>query len=61
MLLRLPEVMKETGLSRSAIYALIAKQSFPRPVQIARKAVRWRRDELSAWIDSLPRGGRRDA
>ena len=61
MLPRLPEVMEKTSLSRSAIYALIAKKSFPRPVRIARKAVRWRRDDLSAWIDSLPKGGHRDA
>lgn len=59
MLLRLPSVMAETGLSRSFLYKLVAAGRFPRPVRVSPKAVAWRRDEIEEWVRSLPRGGRK--
>jgi prophage regulatory protein len=50
-LLKLPEVQEITGLSRSQIYALIAKQQFIRPVKIARSS-RWPFDAVTAWVDA---------
>ena len=49
-LLKLPDVQEITGLSRSQIYTLIAKQQFVRPVKIARSS-RWPLDAVSAWVD----------
>ncbi len=49
-LLRLPEVRARTGLSRSAIYALIARGEFPRPVALTARAVAWRSDAVDSWI-----------
>lgn len=49
-LLKLPDVQEITGLSRSQIYALIAKQKFVRPVKIARSS-RWPLDAVIAWVD----------
>ena len=59
-----PEVEEETGLSRSTIYRLMREEGipewarFPLPIKISLRAVRWRRSDVRAWIDSrqLARG-----
>ena len=50
-ILRLPQVKARTGLSRSTIYARIAKGSFPRPVQLGGvRAVGWVEAQVDGWI-----------
>lgn len=49
-LLRLPEVMARTGLSRSVVYQAVADGRFPKPVKIAPRAVAWVDEEIDAWI-----------
>jgi prophage regulatory protein len=39
LFLRLPAVIKLTGLGRSTIYRMVADKSFPGPVRIASRAV----------------------
>ena len=56
-LLRLPEVLKRTGLGRSALYALMKAGTFPRPLRIGARAVAWLEDEVDEWIRKRPRGG----
>lgn len=48
-LLRMPEVLARTGLSRSKLYATT---DFPRPVKIGERAVAWVEDEIQEWIDA---------
>ena len=50
-ILRRPEVELRTGLSRSAIYALMAKRQFPAAVQLTAKAVGWLESSIDLWID----------
>lgn len=52
--LRLPTVLRVTGLGRSTIYRLIAEQKFPCPVRLGPRAVAWRRSEIEAWSDARP-------
>lgn len=54
LLLRLPAVVKLTGLGRSTIYRLAAEGRFPCPVRIASRAVAWRRTDLDRWSASRP-------
>ena len=54
-LMRLSEVLDAVGLARSTIYKQIATGTFPRPVAVGSKAVRWRAGEIAEWIDSCPR------
>jgi prophage regulatory protein len=54
-LLRRREVEAMTRLSRSTIYELMARGTFPRPVRIGLRAVAWREDAVAAWISSLRR------
>ncbi len=55
LILRLGDVMKRTGLSRSSIYAYIDKKTFPKPFKIGERAVGWYAHDIDAWIAS--RGG----
>jgi prophage regulatory protein len=54
-LLRLPAVKQATGLSRSTIYRLMAKDAFPRSVQVTEKLVSWWASEVDSWKKHLPR------
>ena len=49
-LLRLGDVIEQTGLSRSSIYAKIAEGTFPQTVPIGDRAVAWVEEEVQAWI-----------
>lgn len=49
-LMRRPEVLRLTGLSRSSMYRLIEKLDFPRPVRLSAKTVGWPASQVNAWI-----------
>lgn len=49
-LLRRAEVELSTGLSKSAIYREIQKGSFPRPIRLTARSVRWPQSKVQAWI-----------
>ena len=53
-LLRLPEVLKATGLSRSTIYRMIAEGRSPAPVRLGRRAVAWRHEDVRQWMIARP-------
>ena len=48
--LRLPEVIKRCGFSRSRIYALAAKGDFPKPRKIGERAAAWLESEINQWV-----------
>lgn len=48
--LRLPDVIKKTGLSRSHIYKLRSENLFPRGVHLTERVVVWRESEIDAWL-----------
>ena len=52
--LRMPTVMRMTGLGRSTIYRLIADRKFPSPVRLGPRAVAWRRSDLDQWSEARP-------
>lgn len=52
--LRMPTVMRMTGLGRSTIYRLIANRKFPSPVRLGPRAVAWRRADLDQWSEARP-------
>lgn len=49
-ILRLPEVKKRTGLSRSTIYLRISNGGFPKPISLGGRAVGWLDSEIDEWI-----------
>jgi prophage regulatory protein len=52
--LRMPTVLRMTGLGRSTIYRLIADHKFPCPVRLGPRAVAWRRSDLDRWSEARP-------
>ena len=51
-ILRLPEVVSFTGLSRATIYRMIGRGEFPRQVQISPRLTGWRAEDVEAWLTS---------
>jgi prophage regulatory protein len=58
-IIRLAEVRRRTGFSRSTIYLLIAKKEFPHQVSLGERSVGWIEEEVDAWI--AERANRRPA
>ena len=56
-IVRLPEVMRMTGLAGSTIHRRYRDCTFPRPFGLGPKSIGWRREEVVEWLDSLPRAG----
>lgn len=54
-LLRRREVEALTALSRSSLYRKMREGTFPEPIRVGSRAVRWRERELVAWLASRPR------
>src|SRR5262245_52876717 len=57
VLLRLPEVIKRTGLGRTTIYKLVGQRKFPAPVQLSGRAVGWRAEQIDDWSRTRPIAG----
>ncbi|HEF4887331.1 TPA: AlpA family transcriptional regulator [Klebsiella oxytoca] len=60
-LIRLPEVIKRTGVSRTTIYRLINKKSFPSPIKISEKTIAFVESEVNDWIEKLIHSSRNKA
>ena len=54
-LIKLNQVLQACAISRSAMYEMIARNEFPVPVQVGRRAVAWRQKEVLEWIRSRPK------
>ena len=57
-LLRLPDVVKRTGLSRSELYRRVKDQAFPKPVRIGARMVAWVEGDIDRWIEDCVARGR---
>jgi prophage regulatory protein len=51
-MIKLKEVQKLTGLSRSSIYAYIDKGLFPAQVKLGLRSVAWVDSEIESWVES---------
>ena len=49
-ILRLPEVLRITGLSRASIYRLVRSGTFPPSVKLTARTVGWYSTDVEAWI-----------
>jgi prophage regulatory protein len=50
-LIRLPEVLKKTGLSKTHIYRLMNNNEFPQTVSLGLRAVAFVESEVNQWIE----------
>jgi prophage regulatory protein len=51
-LLRLPAVIRVTGLARSTIYKLKAEGNFPCARKLTQRSVAWSMSDIGHWIES---------
>jgi prophage regulatory protein len=49
-LLTLATVMQVTSMRKSKIYAMIREGKFPEQIRISTRSVRWRAEEILAWL-----------
>ncbi|MDX5976020.1 helix-turn-helix transcriptional regulator [Vreelandella alkaliphila] len=61
-LLKRPEVRKRTTLSDSALYRLMERGQFPRPIQLNPhgRAVAWVESEVEQWIEQRIEAARQE-
>jgi prophage regulatory protein len=50
-LIRLPEVIRRTGMSKSTIYARIAQNDFPKQKVLSPRLVVWLEADVTKWIE----------
>lgn len=60
-LMRRIEVQKDTGLSRTVLYRLIAAKDFPSQIHLSANSVAWLRSEVDAWIADRVAASRKPA
>jgi prophage regulatory protein len=58
-MLRRPQVERLTGLSRSSIYAMMARGDFPKPIRLGKRAVGWKLSIIEEWLSSRAMAGER--
>ncbi len=51
-LLRLPQVLKATGLKKSTFYKLVSQNQFSKGVNISARCKAWDSQEIDNWIKS---------
>lgn len=51
-LLRLPEVIRFVGLSRSTIYGMVHVGTFPATKKLGERSVAWFQSDVESWIDT---------
>jgi prophage regulatory protein len=49
-IIRLPQVINKTGISRSQIYSLLARGEFPKKIQLSTRGIGFLESEVDAWI-----------
>ncbi|MDH5644189.1 MAG: AlpA family transcriptional regulator [Gemmatimonadota bacterium] len=49
-ILRLPEILSRTGLSRSTIYLRISEGKFPAQIALGERAVGWLESDVDNWL-----------
>ena len=51
-LIRLGDVCRFLGISKSTVYKKLSESSFPKPARLGPRTVRWRVDDIEAWRDA---------
>ena len=54
-MLRMTDVLKRTGMSRTSLYRKLRVGAFPTPLELSSNAIGWHAHEVDDWIGSRPR------
>jgi predicted DNA-binding transcriptional regulator AlpA len=55
-MLRISDVTRLTGLSRTTLWRLERQGQFPTRVRLGLNSVGWRDEEVEHWVETRPRG-----
>lgn len=58
-ILRLPQALARTGISRSSVYAFIKAGSFPKPISLGVRAIGFLSSDIDEWIESRVKASRK--
>ena len=53
-MLRFPEVIARTGLSRTTIWRRVRAKTFPPPIQLGPNSIGWPESTIIEWVESRP-------
>ena len=53
-MLRAPEVMARTGLSRTTLWRRVRAGTFPAPTELGTNSIGWPESVISAWLKARP-------
>ncbi len=59
-MLRAPEVMARTGLSRVTIWRRVKAGNFPAPTELGENSIGWPASVITEWLNSRPHRTYRD-
>ncbi len=51
-IIRLPQTIQKTGLSRSTIYNLLSRGEFPQKIQLSVRSIGFLESEIDDWIEA---------
>jgi prophage regulatory protein len=54
-MLRMRDVLAQTGLSRSTVWRKIRAGKFPPPIELSENAIGWSADVIAEWKANRPR------
>jgi prophage regulatory protein len=54
LVVRLKELLRLLGLSRSMVLNMVREKEFPAPIQLGPRAIGWRRADIEAWVKGRP-------
>lgn len=60
-MLRIVEVCRRTGLSRSQVLRMVSELAFPQPVRLSQRAVAWVAADVESWLQERIAATRRVA
>lgn len=52
-LLNIKTVMATTGLSRSTLYSKVKDGTFPAPIKLSKRCIRWHSEAIRKWVNAL--------
>lgn len=49
-MLRISEVCRRSGLSKSQVHRMVNENDFPQPIRLSKRAVAWVASEVEKWM-----------
>jgi len=54
-IIRIKDLCKKLGISRTSIYRYMKLNKFPRPIVLSTNTIGWKECEIDEWVESRPR------